>query len=119
MAKSKSKTKTSSNYEPLDSNSIPKKGYIIVDTYLFYVENGNIDEIWKLSGSNTNQLVQNAREQLNLSSKTKIYVDIYGLYDIDILLDTENFTTFEEHLNSMSEEEREGLRDIEEYFMDC
>lgn len=105
-------------YESITYENIPKRGYVIVDSYLLLIKKGHLEESWELSGNGINELIKSAREIAELPSRTTIYVDDSEIFNIDTIFDSGRLITDDQYFDEMDEEEAEGWADLAEHFSD-
>ncbi len=105
-------------YESITYENIPKRGYVIVDSYLLLIKNGHLEESLEISGSSINELIKSAREIAELPPRTTIYVDDSEIFDIDTIFDSGRLITDDQYFDEMDEEESEGWEELAEHFAD-
>lgn len=92
-----------------------KTGYFIVDDQLHHVKKGDVIDTWDINGETAADKVASARKVAELPRNAQIYVDDINMFDNDVIADYGKLLTYNEALDELDEEERAGIKDLEDY----
>lgn len=106
-------------YTPLSEceDGFSSTGYFIVEDQVHQVKQGNVLETWDIDGKTNSEKVASARKEAELPSNARIFVDDIGMFDNDVIADHGKLVTYDDSMDLLDEEERDGLMDLEEYVL--